>query len=410
RQREGVYNNFYCKVVLYASISEGMPKHVEVQAVRTGEPASIDKFGFYVVNDTTTEAPANLTTSEEGMLKREEEFWTSRICCYLRLSLELHKCEEELNNNNNSNSNSNSSDNSNDSRFIEVMTLRQAQQRVGKQMRRHIRLYNGVLHATLRRLVWGFFTGSLQRPASVIQSHHARYISLADMPVDRSVSDVIRCDLSRTFPTHCLFVGDGSVGQVELRRILSAFSQLDPAVGYCQGMAFIAATLLLHAPEEEAFWMLIHLSFSPLFRMRELFLPGFPLLQVFFAILHRLIERLLPSLHRHFLETGVEAVLFASQWFLTLYTYQFPIDFTSRLWDLFFAEGWRIMFMAAIAILQGEKEQLMLLDMEETLLWLKDCHDGKSTEEMLRRVRNVPLTEEEFTSLWRAEEEGREER
>ncbi|KAH9580116.1 Rab-GTPase-TBC domain [Trypanosoma melophagium] len=287
------------------------------------------------------------------------------------------------------------------------MALRQAQQRVGKQMRRRVRLYNGVLHATLRRLVGGFFTGSLQRPASVIRAHHARYISLINMPVDRRIFDVIRCDLSRTFPTHCLFVGDGSVGQMELRRILSAFSQLDPGVGYCQGMAFIVAALLIHTPEEEAFWMLIHLSFSPLFRLRELFLPGFPLLQVFFAVLHQLIERLLPSLHQHFLEAGVEVVFFASQWFLTLYTYQFPIDFTSRLWDLFFAEGWRIMFMEAIAILQGEQEQLMLLGMEETLLWLKDCHEGKSTEEMLRRVRSVPLAEEEFVSLLRAEGEER---
>lgn len=44
-----------------------------------------------------------------------------------------------------------------------------------------------------------------------------------------------------------------------LRRVLSAFVQRCPTVGYCQGFNFIAARLLMAMPEEEAFWTLVQI-------------------------------------------------------------------------------------------------------------------------------------------------------
>ena len=42
-------------------------------------------------------------------------------------------------------------------------------------------------------------------------------------------------------------------GQTALFRVLVAYAQADPAVGYCQGMGFIAAVLLSYLTEEDAF-------------------------------------------------------------------------------------------------------------------------------------------------------------
>lgn len=47
------------------------------------------------------------------------------------------------------------------------------------------------------------------------------------------------------------------VGEDALRNILSAYASHNPTVGYCQGMNFLAATLLLEIKDEEkSFWVL----------------------------------------------------------------------------------------------------------------------------------------------------------
>lgn len=61
-------------------------------------------------------------------------------------------------------------------------------------------------------------------------------------------------DIDRTYPLHEMFYEDGGPGQVSLRRILTWYAALDPEVGYCQGMGFIAALLLSYMVEEDAFY------------------------------------------------------------------------------------------------------------------------------------------------------------
>ena len=73
----------------------------------------------------------------------------------------------------------------------------------------------------------------------------------------------IRLDLDRTFYTHMMFMHKDGQGQQELFRILAVYASCNPAVGYCQGMAYIAAVLLMHMDEEDAFWALYCLMESP---------------------------------------------------------------------------------------------------------------------------------------------------
>ena len=63
-------------------------------------------------------------------------------------------------------------------------------------------------------------------------------------------------DVDRTFPQHEMFYHDGGPGQESLRRLLTWYAALDPEVGYCQGMGFIAALLLSYMIEEDAFYCL----------------------------------------------------------------------------------------------------------------------------------------------------------
>jgi len=52
---------------------------------------------------------------------------------------------------------------------------------------------------------------------------------------------------------------------------LNTFAKYDPQIGYVQGMNFIAASLLYHAEEYIAFWILVMIF--EIFEMRDIYLP-----------------------------------------------------------------------------------------------------------------------------------------
>lgn len=50
----------------------------------------------------------------------------------------------------------------------------------------------------------------------------------------------------RTFPHHDFFTDGQGIGQENLFNVLKAYSLYDPQVGYCQGLPFVVAVLLLN--------------------------------------------------------------------------------------------------------------------------------------------------------------------
>jgi hypothetical protein len=129
----------------------------------------------------------------------------------------------------------------------------------------------------------------------------------------------IQKDISRTFPDHKTFKHTGA-GQDGLFMVVKAFSLYDRDVGYTQGMAFIVATLLLHMPDEEAFGVLVRLMHS--YNLRSHFLPDMPGLHLRLYQFDRLVEDVLPLLHQHLVRKGVKSDMYASQWFMTLFSYR----------------------------------------------------------------------------------------
>lgn len=80
----------------------------------------------------------------------------------------------------------------------------------------------------------------------------AKYPYLIDVELSELTTEDIEKDLERTFPRHEMFC-HGGVGQDSLRRVLRAYANVDPEVGYCQGMSFIAGLFLMYMPEDCAF-------------------------------------------------------------------------------------------------------------------------------------------------------------
>jgi len=180
---------------------------------------------------------------------------------------------------------------------------------------------------------------------------------------------VILRDIHRTFPAHDYFKESNGLGQEALYKISKAYSLYDEEVNYCQGLSFLAAALLLHMPEEQAFCVLVKIMFD--YGLRDLFKLGFDALHLRFYQLERLVQDYAHELHAHFNDIGIETHMYASQWFLTLFTAKFPLQMVFFIVDLFLAEGVNTIFHISLALLQDSKKVLLQLDFEGVLKYFR---------------------------------------
>ncbi|XP_066480287.1 rab GTPase-activating protein 1-like isoform X2 [Tiliqua scincoides] len=180
---------------------------------------------------------------------------------------------------------------------------------------------------------------------------------------------VIARDVHRTFPAHGYFKDTGGDGQESLYKICKAYSVYDEEIGYCQGHSFLAAVLLLHMPEEQAFCVLVKIMYD--YGLRDLYKNNLENLRSKFYQLEKLIQEQLPDLYSHFLEQNLEAHMYASQWFLTLFTAKFPLCMVFHIIDLLLCEGLNIIFNVALALLKTSKEDLLQADFEGALKFFR---------------------------------------
>ncbi len=84
-----------------------------------------------------------------------------------------------------------------------------------------------------------------------------------------------------------------------MRHVLEAIAYSIPEVGYCQGMNFIASTLISSVgnDEELAFWIFMHLLITR--DMKALYLPGVPELHLKNFQMAQLIKFHMPKLFSH---------------------------------------------------------------------------------------------------------------
>ncbi|XP_023319079.1 ecotropic viral integration site 5 ortholog isoform X2 [Trichogramma pretiosum] len=188
---------------------------------------------------------------------------------------------------------------------------------------------------------------------------------------------IIRRDIARTYPEHDFFKEKDGLGQESLFNVMKAYSLYDLEVGYCQGSGFIVGLLLMQQmPEEEAFAVLVALMQD--YRLRDMFKPSMAELGVCMYQLEHLVSDTHPELFAHFAVQGFHTSMYASSWFLTLFTTALSLPLACRIFDVFLSEGMEIIFKVALAMLQLGKDDLVSLDMEGMLKFFQKELPGRA--------------------------------
>ncbi|KAL0454581.1 UNVERIFIED_CONTAM: EVI5-like protein [Sesamum latifolium] len=208
--------------------------------------------------------------------------------------------------------------------------------------------------------------------------------------------------------------------------------------GVYEGMGFVAGLLLLYMSEEDAFWLLVALlkgavhapmeglymhAFGSYERVLVVFpklivnsksafkwflnillcsclVPyasvfilgtepihlvqvGLPLVQQYLFQLDQLVKEHLPKLGEHFAKEMINPSMYASQWFITVFSYSFPFHLALRIWDVFLFEGAIIIFKVGLAVLKYCHDDLVKLPFEKLIYALRNFPADAMNPDML---------------------------
>ena len=211
-------------------------------------------------------------------------------------------------------------------------------------------------------------------PVGYYMHHRDLLMPTASRKSTGQLGEIMR-DVGRTCPEHPFFDSKkGRPGETLLARILCATLSSTPSIGYCQGMNFVVATLLLtrippdileqesdfnvdaestdlspfNEIESDVFWLFqyILIKNDQGMEMEFIWKPGFPKMKLRVYQFDRLLETYLPALHSHFEEVNLSPEVVVSQWFMTLFSNTLPLPLTLHMWDYIFVGFWPAIYRA----------------------------------------------------------------
>ncbi|KAI6647034.1 TBC1 domain family member 10A [Oopsacas minuta] len=158
---------------------------------------------------------------------------------------------------------------------------------------------------------------------------------------------MIMKDLHRTFPKHELF--STPEGQTTLQQILTALMAYKPEHGYCQAMAPVVATLLMHMPVESAFWVMVMVMESYL---PSYYTEGFQVFQIDCELFDMLMSVYAPNVSKYLQSIGALSVVYLLEWYMCIFCRTLPFSCALRIYDMFFCEGPIVMHKTAISLMK----------------------------------------------------------
>ncbi|CAD8177266.1 unnamed protein product [Paramecium octaurelia] len=224
-----------------------------------------------------------------------------------------------------------------------------------------------------RNLAWPYLAGVPQAKIdSIIYLKCGKYEEFLKSQ-EFNFEHQIRLDVLRTFPDNVNFQ-DQTVLSESLVNVLKALSVAISDMGYCQGLNFLTAALIMVTNDENAFWILFRLMTK--YQQAEKYKNPSSLLREFF-ILDCLINQYYPTTAKILKKNNIDLFYFATEWFITLFASTLPIDLFYRVFEIFLLEGEKTLFRCALAIIHFKEQKLIQLqnNFEISLRHLKSLDD-----------------------------------
>ena len=183
-----------------------------------------------------------------------------------------------------------------------------------------------------------------------------------------NVEEVIVLDVSRS--EHQM----PGINPQTLLSILRAYALYNPEMEYCQGLNYVAGLMLMLFDDEEvAFRALI--TIVERYELVNLFNRELPKLKMHFYTMDRLIGVADTELHSHLKEEGISTTLFASAWFITIFTNTLKENAENgvlneslmQVWDYFLCSGWKAVIKVTTYIITSHRHILKELPFEDIL-------------------------------------------
>jgi len=218
------------------------------------------------------------------------------------------------------------------------------------------------------------------------------YWNLINHVPKTEVLEQIEKDLSRTFPYHVAF--NHPRGRKKLRRILIAFAGWSvDHIGYCQGLNFFFAILLMVCSEEMAFRLGTI--------MLEYLTPGYHNHRLSGSradelALERIVETKLPKLWKHFQDEEVMFNLFSMRWFINLFASDFPFITVLKFWDYIFTTGQHAVVQITFGIFLIQEEELLKRDMCGMKEYLEEASSNCNNVQEIIQKSEQALSQKEI--------------
>ena len=222
---------------------------------------------------------------------------------------------------------------------------------------------------------------------------------LDTIKLDEELETVIIKDLDRTYPNCQLFKDKYGNGQRKLYKVLSNYSKYNTATGYVQGMGFITAVFLTYMDEESSFFML-H-SLMKKYKLEGFYLPSFPELKKTFYTLLNLEKKFIPKIYELFKKEGMIPSMYASEWFICLFSRNLAFDVLVRIYDVFLLEGYKVIYRFALAFLKLREEEFLsakdgLVSIMKTV---NDCLENVDVENLFKIAFGFSLSRKQIEKL-----------